>query len=48
MNIRLITSRYGFNLVAVYYKISFIEQVIITTIVGGVFYVAENYVTMSE
>ena len=48
MNIRFITSRYGLNLVAVYYKVSFIEQVIITTVIGWIFYVAENYVTMFE
>jgi len=48
MNIRLIASRDGLNLVAIYYKKTFIEHIIITTVVSRVFYVAENYVTMIE
>lgn len=48
MNIRLITSRDGFDLVAVYYKEAFIKQIIITTIVGRVFYVAKDHVAMIE
>lgn len=48
MNIRLITSGNGLNLVAVYYKETFIEQILIATIVGRVLYVAKNDVTMIE
>jgi len=48
MNIRLIASRDGLDLVAVDYKEAFIKQIIITTIIGGVLYVAKNYVAMIE
>lgn len=48
MNIRLIAPRDGLDLVAVYYKEAFIKQIIITTVVGRVLYVAKNYVAMIE
>lgn len=46
MNVGFIASRDGLNLVTIHYKVTFIEHIIITTIIGGVLYVAKNHVAM--
>ena len=44
MNVRLIASRNGLNLIAIYYKVTFIEHILIATVISRVFYIAKNYV----
>ena len=48
MNVRLVASRDGLDLVAIYYKITFIKHILIATVVSRVIYIAKNNVTMIE